>query len=80
MGTGVFINAPLKTIEVPEEYLERYKFMLSSNSMIGAVVELPILQAGEDRYVEETNLEINLEFLSQLYLLQSLLQDFYTMS
>lgn len=63
IGSGMFISAPLKTIEVSEEYLEKYRALLNSDVMIAAVVESPVLQVfGEDRYIDGTNLEMNIDY------------------
>ncbi|CAD5900130.1 BspA family leucine-rich repeat surface protein [Carnobacterium maltaromaticum] len=63
IGSGMFISAPLKTIEVSEEYLEKYRALLNSDVMVAAVVESPVLQVfGEDRYIDGTNLEMNLDY------------------
>ncbi|CAD5902636.1 exported hypothetical protein [Carnobacterium maltaromaticum] len=63
IGSGMFISAPLKTIEVSEEYLEKYRALLNIDVMVAAVVESPVLQVfGEDRYIDGTNLEMNLDY------------------
>ena len=59
LGVGIFLNAPLKSIDVTENSLENYKELLSRNVMIN-VTERTILQTEISRYSEGTLSDLNL--------------------
>lgn len=59
LGMAIFLNAPLKSIDVAEKNLENYKELLSETVMMD-VTERTVLQTEISRYSEGTDSELNL--------------------